>query len=251
MKSFLKQTNKTAYLLYIPALLIMSAMALLAFHDVQTAQGVGLYYAYKTGYANRLPFDLLVDCIGGFFIITLILIPVILLKKGKIDSVFRFSLLFFAMAPFINPASIVHIISNLSNLSIRTSLVDGNFGAGLTEGLFDPLAYLWLELPLFVLTLMMNKQNKNYVLKTWKKIFLVFAFICLICFVLFPSIAEYTLFLMNYAVLIVIFDEAELLVENCLSKNTRCTKYISLLIYGILGLRSIYRMVDLMQHTHM
>lgn len=251
MKLFLKQTNKTAYLLYTPALLILLALALLAFHDVQTAQGVGLYYAYKTGYDNRFPFDLLVDCIGGFFIIILILIPVILLKKGKIDSVFRFSLLFFAMASFINPASIVHIVSNLCNLAIRTSLVNGNIGAGLIDGLSGSLEYLWIELPLFALTLMMNKQNKNYVAKMWKKIFLVFAFICLICFVLFPSIAEYTLFLMNYAVLIVIFDEAELLVENCLSKNTRCTKYISLLIYGILGLRSIYRMVDLMQHTHM
>ena len=248
-KKFLN--HKISYLICICCCLIFFVGSMFAYHDVQIAQGAGLYLAGKYGFSDRVPFDIMMDLIGGLGILNCFLCPILLLKKKTPDSILRFITIFLAFIPLINPGSLVHIAAHLSNWQIRETLLNGNFFQEFIIVLSEPIKLLVWELPLLILALMLHKNHSEHKVKTWQKIMFAISAICMILYMLFPGFQEYTLFLMHYPIIIVLFYESELLWEKSLSADKRTPLCISWIIYGISGLRGIFRMIDLLQNTHL
>lgn len=248
-KKFLN--HKISYLICICCCLIFFVGSMFAYHDVQIAQGAGLYLAGKYGFSDRVPFDIMMDLIGGLGILNCFLCPILLLKKKTPDSILRFITIFLAFIPLINPGSLVHIAAHLSNWQIRETLLNGNFFQEFIIALSEPIKLLVWELPLLILALMIHKNHFEHKIKCWQKILFVISAICMILFLLFPGFQEYTLFLMHYSIIIVLFYELEQLWENNLSADKRTPLCISWIIYGICGLRGIFRIIDLLQNTHL
>ncbi len=242
--------HKTSYLIYICCCLLLFAGAMIAYHDLQIAQGAGLYLAGKYGFSDRVPFDALMDFIGGFGLLVCILCPALFLNKRTADSLLRFTTVFLAFIPFINPGSLVHIASHLSNWQIRETLLNGNFSQELIISFSEPLKLLIWELPLLIFV-RMNCNHSERKIKVWQKIMFIISAFCIILYLLFPGFQEYTLFLMHYPIVIVLFYELELLLEKHLSTDKRMPLCISWIFYGICGLRGIFRMIDLLQNTHL
>lgn len=248
-KKFLN--HKISYLICICCCLIFFVGSMFAYHDVQIAQGAGLYLAGKYGFSDRVPFDVLMDSIGGLGLLICILCPTLLLKKRTPDALLRFITVFLAFIPLINPGSLVHIASHISNWQIRETFLNGNFFQEFIIILSEPMKLLVWEIPLLILALMIHKNHFEHKVKSWQKIMFVISAICMILYLLFPGFQEYSLFLMHYPIIIVLFYESEQLWENNLSADKRTPLCISWIIYGICGLRGIFRIIDLLQNTHL
>ena len=180
-----------------------------------------------------------------------ILCPTLLLKKRTPDTLLRFITVFLALVPLINPGDLVHVASHLSNWQIRETFLNGNFLQEFIIVLSEPMRLLVWELPLLILVLMIHKNHSEHKIKVWQKVMSVISLVCIILYLLFPGFQEYSLFLMHYPIIIVLFYESELLREKNLSANKRTPLCISWIIYGICGLRGIFRMIDLLQNTHL
>ncbi len=243
--------HKISYLICICCCLLFGVGAMYAYHDIQIAQGAGLYLAGKYGFSDRVPFDILMDFVGGLGLLICILCPTLLLKKRNPDALLRFLAIFLAFVPLINPGDLVHITSHLSNWQIRETFFNGNFFQEFILTVCDPLKMLIWELPLLILVLMIHKNHSEYKIKPWQKIMFIISAICVILYLLFPGFQEYTLFLMHYPIIIVLFYELELLLEKKLFADKQTPLYIFWIFYGICGLRGIFRMIDLLQNTHM
>jgi len=57
--------HKISYLLCVFCCLLFGVGAIYAYHDLQIAQGAGLYLAGKYGFSDRVPFDILMAFVGG------------------------------------------------------------------------------------------------------------------------------------------------------------------------------------------
>ena len=72
----LKKLQNTLFLTCsIGALLLV----LYTLHDMQTAEGAGLYLSILYGQSNRTPFDILVDIMGMLLLLALLLLPCLML----------------------------------------------------------------------------------------------------------------------------------------------------------------------------
>ena len=60
--------------------LLLIAMAGLTLHDMQTAEGAGLYLAIKAGAEDRRMYDFAVDAAGMLCLLVLLLLPCFLQK---------------------------------------------------------------------------------------------------------------------------------------------------------------------------
>lgn len=85
-------------LLYFLTNCILLALCVYAIHDMQTAQGVGLYFASKIG-CNRLIFDIVTDAVFTLLLVLLLLIPQFARLSANKGRVARFFLLFVAFMP--------------------------------------------------------------------------------------------------------------------------------------------------------
>lgn len=243
--------HKISYMICICCCLLFWTGAMYAYHDIQIAQGAGLYLSGKYGSNDRVPFDVLMDFIGGLGLLVSILCPTLLLKKRTPDALLRFITIFLALVPLINPGNLVHIASHLSNWQIRETLSNSNFFQEFIIVLSEPMKLLVWELPPLILALMLHTNHSEHKIKTWQKIMFAISTICLTLYLLFPGFQEYTLFLMHYPIIIVLFYELEKLWEKNLSANKKTPLCIFWIFYGICGLRGIFRMIDLLQNTHL
>lgn len=215
--------------------------AFYGYHDSQIAQGAGLYIALQLNEADRTLYDHLMDGLGFVLILLTSLLPPICLKKFNPASYLRFICLFLALAPMINPGTLVHIPEHFTNWSIRENLTLFN----VLFILDDIMSLLMLLIPLFLILLIGNKQEENYKLRTHTRVILILSAISCLAYFLFPNLSEYTVFLSYYFMLILIFDEGEVLFN-------KTTKHAAIMwsMYALCGLRSIYRIIVLLQNTH-
>lgn len=224
------------------------AFSLLTLHDLQMAEGAGLYLAMQCGVdaSRRLPFDILVDIVGMVCFVAAILLPCMLLKRKKAASFLRLLSAYIAFVPIMHPGNTVHIIDNFKNLSLRQTLLDGNLATFVLEGFSDSIVILQFAAPLAILLPALNKTPEEASLPKCGHKLLIWEILLLLINILFPSLSQETSYLMHYSLLVWCFW----LWERMIAHYPKLAGWSTLLFGGCL-LRGIYKMIELMSITHL
>ncbi|MBQ7765326.1 MAG: hypothetical protein IJ397_00610 [Lachnospiraceae bacterium] len=242
MSQTLKKKNIIANIIFLAVSAGLILFAFWALHDIQTAQGAGLYLALMQNAPDRQPYDLLIDSLGGLGMVLTTLLPVIFLKKITPGSYLRFLCIYLAFVPMINPGTLVHINEQFSQWKLCTF-------SSFTDILhsFASLAdLLVIILPLLLILLTFSAKEDKLQLKIHSKVLLIITAVMSAIYVLFPGISEYSLFLAYFCMVILLFEEGEKLQERMSSK-----KWLIWLLYILCGLKGIYRIIMLLQTTHL
>lgn len=216
-------------------------MILLTIHDIQTAQGVGLYLSLLGSFHSRIIFDIIVDVMGIVLLALLLFIPCFLLGWLNAESFFRLLAAYLALLPSVDLAAIVHFFDSPGIFSLRQALVEGNvlefFFSGMKE--ISPILRLWL--PLFCLLLMGNHILGSKGLKRWQNRILLCQIPLLLGVFLFPVISSFLSFIMQYLLLLVCFDIWERWYKTYSNMHL-----LETIIFGGFWLRGIYLMIEVM-----
>lgn len=101
--------------------LFLLAFTAAAIHDMQTAEGVGLYLALKKG-ADRRPFDLAADIAALLGLLLLTLLPCVPPARRSIAVYFRMLTAFLALMPKLRMAFLVHFFDTEADYSLELPL---------------------------------------------------------------------------------------------------------------------------------
>lgn len=210
-------------------------LSCLALHDLQTAEGVGLYIAILLQRDDRFLFDLLVDISGAIALLLCTVIPCI----GKSDAKRKFTFLmvaFVALMPTASPASLIHLFNNPENYRICSSVAE------LLESAeqLAPAAGFWVP----VLCLLSAADRLYGTVQKPGRRQLIFLMIqpFLAAFVLLlPGFASHLSFVMQYLLLLSAFEVWE-------SLHEKAEKFFLLEFFLFLGLwlRGGYVLLELM-----
>lgn len=93
-------------------------------HQMQTAEGIGLYYALKAG-MERGGFDVAVDVVMALVLLLLVGLPCLILHHRSGGAFFRFLVGFLAFTPRLSMAYLVHLFAS----GIRVTAYDNMIAA--------------------------------------------------------------------------------------------------------------------------
>lgn len=226
--------------------LAVFALVFVALHDMQTAVGAGLYLSIKAGATERIMYDLFVDGAMLVAIVLLVGVPCVLQKHGKPDSFLRLFFVFLAFMPRLGPGYCITFFENKSLFELRPAFREGSFMVGLLEGAEFSASLLEMVVPMFCLLLLAVFIQGKCAVKRWYFIALIPGLLMELGVFLFPNLAEFLCFGVTYCILLIMFDLWENLVESYEGMNTW-----GWILFGGLGLRGVYRLLDLMSHFHM
>lgn len=240
-----KKITQYQNILFLSGSLGALGLALYTLHDLQTAEGAGLYLSLLYGQANRTPFDILVDIMGMLLLLALLLLPCLFLKHLRLASFFRLLSVYLAIMPIVHPGNAVHLSSALWDLSLRENLLKGNFLQILFTDCVPVFELLRFILPFLLLLLAINRTQGITGFQKAR-----FLFPCIIVvfalYLLFDGIAETALYLLYYLLLILCFAEWEAACKHSTGFSNR-----SLILFAGCLLRGIYRMLELISHAHL
>ena len=131
--------------------LLLIAMAGLTLHDMQTAEGAGLYLAIKAGAEDRRMYDFAVDAAGMLCLLVLLLLPCLLQKRLRPAPFLRFASASLAFLPVVSMALLVHLADGTEEMALRQAISMGQPGAALLEWLGELLPALSAGLPVLIL----------------------------------------------------------------------------------------------------
>lgn len=131
--------------------LLLIAMAGLTLHDMQTAEGAGLYLAIKAGAEDRRMYDFAVDAAGMLCLLLLLLLPCLLQKRLRPAPFLRFASASLAFLPVTSMALLVHLADGTEEMALRQAISMGQPGAALLEWLGELLPALSVGLPVLIL----------------------------------------------------------------------------------------------------
>lgn len=226
-------TNKYINVLLLFASLGALGLALYTLHDLQTAEGAGLYLSIISGQSQRIYFDILADLAGMLLLLTALLLPCLLLRHFKMVSFFRILSVYLAIMPVVRPGNVVHLSDAFLNMSLRPVILEGNLGQLLFVECAPVFDAFKITLPFLVLLFAINKSKRG-------KVFIPCILALLLLYLLVGEIAETTLYLIYYLLLIWCFAEWE---DGC-ERSPRLADWSSIVFIGCL-LRGIYRMLAL------
>ena len=212
---------------------------LAAYHDMQTADGVGLYLAMKFGQKNRLPFDLLCDGIRMAGFLGLLGATCAVRGHRSLTAFARLMCAWLAFMPILSMAELLHLPDEaVRGMTLADSGLLERFVEG--ESVIAGIFKAWL--PLFFLLFC------GYVLKKpgtkvpgWYRICVVIQALLLACVFIIPGWSAAFVEILLYLLLVMTFD----LWERWLSENPALEKW-SALLFGLMWLRGIFRLVELM-----
>lgn len=210
-------------------------------HDMQTAQGVGLYLSILGGYDSRVLFDVMVDVLSMVLLALLLMIPCFLLDRRNMKSFFRLLAAYLALVPGVDLSAMVHIFDPPGMFHLRQALIEGDvlnvFLAGMKD--ISPVLRLWL--PVFCLLLMGNQMIGNKSLKRWQNKILWIQIPLLLGVFLCPAISSFLAFVVQYLLLIVCFDIWEGWYKVYPNIHLWGT-----VLFGGFWLRGVYLMIEVM-----
>lgn len=241
----MKRWKKYSGFCYILFSVIMLLLCLLAYHDMQTAEGVGLYFALKAGNSSRLPFDIAADVVRmGSILLFLILSCVCTGHKGC-GVFFRLLSVWVALMPMVSMGALVPLTEGfggqLWTLSLKESRIVDSFWWGETE--FGVLLLLWLPM-LCMLAAGLVSSGQKLMLR-WYKVCLAAVVLLLVMILMFPGLFAVWQFLVCYALLLCCFDMWERLQEG----SVEWRKW-SILLFALMWLRGVWRMLELLSVSH-
>lgn len=242
MKLFWKKYSKLIFLL-------VSAISLLlylfAYHDMQTAEGVGLYFAIRMNQADKVPFDFAADVVRMGGTLLLLLLPCLLQKHRGTDSFWRLLSAWMALMPVVSMAELIPLFDrtrgNLWKISLEESGLWESFWVGDLE--LARLLLIWL--PWMCVMMAGLALAKHKVILRWYKVVWGIAIFLLVMLSVFPGLLAVWQFAVLYLVLLVVFDLWERLLE-CYPKAQLC----GMCLFGLLWFRGIYRLLELMSASH-
>ncbi|MBQ9141993.1 MAG: hypothetical protein IJX63_09415 [Lachnospiraceae bacterium] len=240
-----KKLTQLQNILFLCSSLGALGLALYTLHDMQTAEGAGLYLSIMYGQSNRFFFDIIVDIMGMLLLLALVLLPCLMLRRLRLDSFYRFLAVYLAFIPTAHPGNAVHLISDLLNARLRESLLSGDFLQFIfldCTPLFDMLKFV---LPFLVLLISINRYLKVPGFEK-KKLFVPCIIVMLIIYLLFENLAEAAIYMLHFFLITWMFGEWE---ATC--KHSLHFANWSLILFTGCLLRGIYRMLELISHAHM
>lgn len=232
-------------ILYLTCSLGALGLALYTLHDMQTAEGAGLYLSLLYGQTNRILFDLLVDIMGMLVFWAILLLPCLLLKHLNSGSFFRLLAVFLAIMPIAHPGDAVHLGNKLIHLQLRESLLNGDLMHILFMECVPAFEVIKYTIPFLILLIFTNK-NLHLPNLQQKKLLFSCILVLFILYLLFDNIEETTLYLLHYFLLIWCFGEWETTCKH----SPRFANWSLILFIGCL-LRGIYRMLEMVSHAHL
>lgn len=240
-KGLLKNKNCVYFIVSISVL----GLVFIALHDMQTALGVGLYISIYAGAEDRVVYDIVTDVAMLIALILLIGIPSLFNKKQKIEKFTRFLFVFLAFIPQLSPAYLVHFFDTNDLLQIRLEFIEGEVIAGVLEGLKYSASLLQMIIPMFCLLLLFCSIKEKKIIKPFYYVLIGLGLFMEIGIMFFPGIDELLCFVMTYCLLLVMFDMWEGLLREYSGMNTW-----GWILFGGLGLRGIYRLLEMMRQFH-
>ena len=241
-----KKLLKNKNWIYMTVSLVFFALVFVALHDMQTSVGAGLYLSIKAGATGRGIYDLLVDGVMLAALVLLVGIPCVIQKYCKPDSFLRLLLVFLAFMPRLGPGYCITIFENGSLFELRPAFREGNLVVGFLEGAEFSASLLEMVVPMFCLLLVAVCVQGKCAVERWYFIALIPGVLMEMGVFLFPNLAELLCFGVTYCILLIMFDLWENLVKSYSGMNTW-----GWILFGGLGLRGIWRLLDLMSHFHM
>lgn len=231
------------YINWIAGILALAALAFAAaaIHDMQTSEGVGLYYALKMD-ADRLVFDMAVDLAALLGLLLLTILPCVLLKHRSVHGFFRMLTAFLAFMPSLSMAYLIHLFD-----------LEADFSLGLLLPVLQTVAPL-LCLLAAAMSLqgdMVSEDGKRHdglnakwdrsVWKKWYSLCCAAAILLAAAAFLLPSLQQLFDFILTYLLLTVCFDLWERLYRRYPALNRW-----GWILFGGLALRVIYVLTEIM-----
>lgn len=224
----------SVYLIPIFGLFLLACYTL---HDLSTAQGIGLYFAILQGTDNRIVFDMVVDVVGMLLLVGGLVVPCIVLKHKRADSLLRLMLVYFGIMPSLSMGMLVHLFDGH-----KLSVISFDWLIGMNI-LFS---FLQLIIPLLVVLGYFYKQ-KGFIIKKWHLSFLYSLILFGVGVLFLLELSELLLQVSYYLLLLVAFDWWEYL----FTRTEFYEKIILWLVFGVFGCRGCLRMLELMSAFHL
>ena len=234
----LKQLKSEKYLKPINIVLITALFlcCLYALHDMQTAQGIGLFFSMQLGMSNRLPMDVAVDVLGMVAFALLIYLPCVKLQHKSVAAFLRLLIVYVAVVPQLSLASVLALVQRYEPVYIW----DIGLLNGLWQWFYSAASFLQVWIPAFVVLAALAKANECTVIAGWQKRILRIQAVLLLVLLCMPSAENVILYLCGYLGVLVAFDCWERLMEE----NAKVAAWLSV-PFALLLLRGIYRILIL------
>lgn len=238
--------------------------ACLTFHDMQTSEGIGLYFAMRAGAQNRKIFDFLADGARMLCLWAAVFLPCFVSGRRRPDAFFRLLAAYLAFLPTVSAASLVHLADGTEKIALRAAVSAGEWGGALAEGLAVMAPALSAGVPLLLLAAGARKMwgesgvgAENAQREAGSGLGAAArgkagsglgAAACLLAVagaVLFPALAELCAYALAYVLLLYGFGLWERLWDA--EPELRTWGWI---LFGIFWLRGVYRMIEVMSVYH-
>ena len=208
-------------------------------HDMQTAEGIGLFFSMQLGMEQRLPFDLLVDvvCIGA--LVLLVYLPCKLLKYHSGDSFLRFLVVYLAMMPSVSLAGIISLFREGRLEFLWDMGILMNWDCWLH--LYSVVPFLQIWIPVLIILYAFAGVNNYFSIKKWHKRVLVIVGILLVILLIVPAFKDILVYFIGYLGLVIAFDIWETIFKKMPKLECWFVPF-----FGLLLLRGIFNMVVLL-----
>lgn len=230
------KTEKGTFIRNVFSVTVIAGMLLCciyALHDMQMAEGIGLYFTLKVGMAERIYMDVLVDVLGIVCLVVMILLPCVFIKRSSmfVESYCRLLIGYLAIMPSISLAAVLHMFHGEGIF-----LWDGNVAHGILQWFLKTTKGLQIWLPLLIFLYAMGEN----VIGKYHRIIWFLQGCLLVASLLVPAITPLVEYFVHYFGLILAFD----CWEAILCKNEKLEKW-SWIIFVLLLFKGIYQILIL------
>lgn len=227
------------------------AFAALTLHDMQTAEGTGLYLAICAGTeSRRLFYDLAVDAGGMLCLLALAAAPCIVWRRLHPGAFLRILAACLAFLPTVSTASLVHLADGTDKIMLREAILEGNLGEALMEGLAGWMPILVLGVPILILAAAAQAERpaagEGRIPAPGRRALSALLMSLMVLALLFPILAAHCMFVAAYLLLLRGLAAGERLCDSYPKWNLWGG-----VLYGIFWLRGIGRMMEVMSIYHL
>lgn len=221
-------------------ILCMFGCCLYTVHDMQTAEGIGLFFSMQLGMSSRTIMDIVVDalCIGVLAL--LIYLPCQLLGYKSLTAYCRLLIVYLAAVPSLSLAKVLQLFREDEVLF----LWDCDLLSGVWQWFYGIAGFLQVWVPLLVLLYAFAGEKCRFLSVKWHKIVLLAECVLIVILLCVPTAENLILYLCGYMGLLLAFD----CWETLLRENKTPEKW-SYILYALLLLKGIYRIVILVSQV--